>query len=131
MQTVPGSARASNRAAMLTPSPKIIVTVDDHVTEINADPELEAALARHRLVDLARRTLDFDRAPDRVNHAGEIRQHTVPCGADDPPAMGSNQRVESTAKLAQRAMCAGFILAHQTAEPDRPRAGLPPTCGCD
>ncbi len=98
-----------------------VVAVDDHVAEIDADPQFETALGRDRVVDGARRALHLDGAAERIDDARKIRQQAVAGGADDPPPMRRDQRVDGAAELAERPMRAGLVLAHQTAEPDHVR----------
>ena len=98
-----------------------VVAVDDDVAEIDADPQFETALGRDRIVDGARRPLHLDGAAQRVDDARKIRQQAVACGADDPSAMGRDQRIDGAAELAERSMRAGLILAHQAAETDHIR----------
>ena len=98
-----------------------VVAVDDHVAEIDADPQLETALGWDGVVDGARGALHLDGATQRVDDARKIRQQAVACGADDPPAMRRDQRVDGAAQLAERSMRAGLILAHQPAETDHIR----------
>ena|SRR6516162_7847501 len=79
---------------------KDVVAVDDHVAEIDADPQLETAFGRYRVVDSARRPLHLDSTVQRIYDAGKIRQQAVAGGTDDPPAMCRYQRVDSAAQLA-------------------------------
>ncbi len=95
-----------------------VVAVDDHVAEIDADPQFETALGWERVVDGARRALHRDGATKRVDDARKIRQQAVAGGADDSPPMRRDQRVDGPAELAERPMRAGLVLAHQAAEPD-------------
>ena len=67
---------------------KDVITVNDHVTKIDADPQLETALRRDRIVDRPRRPLHLDGAIQRVNDARKIRQQAVARGAYDPPTVG-------------------------------------------
>jgi hypothetical protein len=95
-----------------------IVAVDDDVAKVDADPQLEPSLKRDRIVDRTRRSLHCEGAVQRVDHAGEIRQQAVTCGADDPSAMRRDLRVDSASKVSKRPMRARLILAHQTAKTD-------------
>ena len=98
-----------------------VVAVDDDVAEIDADPQLETALRRDRIVDRPRRPLHLDGAVQRIDDARKIRQQAVACRADDPPAMCCDQRVDGAAELAERLMRPCLILAHQPAETDHIR----------
>ena len=79
------------------PVAKDVVAVDDHVAEIDANPQFQTALGRDRVVDRTRGPLHFDGAVQRVDDARKIRQQAVACGADDPSAMRRDQRVDSAA----------------------------------
>ena len=76
-----------------------IVAVDDHVPEIDADPQLEPALRQDRIVDRTRGALHLDRAVQRVDDARKICQQAVAGRADDPSAMCRDQRVDSAAQF--------------------------------
>jgi hypothetical protein len=95
-----------------------VVTVDDHVAEVDTDPQFETALGRDRIVDRMRGPLHLDSAAQRIDHARKIRQKAVARGADDPPAMPCDQRVDGAAQGAQGLMRACLILPHQAAEAD-------------
>ena len=77
-----------------------VVAVDDDVAEIDADPQLETALGRDRIVDRARGPLHLDGAVQRVDDTRKIRQQAVAGRADDPPAMRRDQRVDGAAEFA-------------------------------
>ncbi len=72
---------------------KNVVAVDDHVAEIDADPQLEPALGRNGVIDGARGTLHLDGAVQRIDDARKIRQQAVTGRADDPAAVRRDQRV--------------------------------------
>ena len=99
------------------PIAKDVVTVDDHIAEIDANPQLQAALGWDRIIDGARRVLHLDGAVQRIDDTRKIRQNAIACRADNPPAMRCNQRVDGGAELAQGLMRTGLILTHQPAEP--------------
>ena len=67
------------------------------------------------------RPLHLDGAIQRVDDTRKIRQKAVARRADDPPAMGRDQRVDGAAELAQRLMRTCLVLTHQTAETDHIR----------
>src|SRR6266851_9777680 len=54
-----------------------IIAVDDDVAEVDADPQLEAALGRYGIVDRTRCLLHLDRAAQRIDDARKIRQQAV------------------------------------------------------
>ena len=50
---------------------------DDHFAEVDSDAELDALILRLAGVPLRHSALDIDRALDRVDDAGELRQKAV------------------------------------------------------
>jgi hypothetical protein len=97
---------------------KNVVAVYDHIAQIDADPQLETAFRRDRVVDRAQRPLHLERAVQCIDDTGEIRQQAVARRADDSPAMRCDQRVDSVAQLTESSMRARLILAHEAAETD-------------
>ena len=75
-----------------------VVAVDDHVTEIDPDPQLEAAIDRDWIIDRTRGQLHLDSAAQRVDNARKIREQAVACCADDPPVMRCDQRIDGAAR---------------------------------
>src|SRR5215469_388343 len=97
---------------------KNVFAVDNHITEIDPDPQFESALGWNGVIDGTRCPLHLDGTAERVDDTRKIREDAVACRADDPPAMRSDQRVDGAAELAQRLVRPHLILAHQPAEPD-------------
>src|SRR5215469_3647906 len=93
-----------------------IVAVDNHIAEVDADPKLETAIRRQRVIDRARGPLHFNGAVQRIDDARKIRQQAVTGRADDPSAVRGDQRVDGAAELAEGSMRAGLVLAHKPAE---------------
>ena len=116
MQTVPGLGERLEPGGDVDAIAKDVVAIDDHVAEIDADPQLETALGRDRVIDGVRCSLHLDGAVQRVDDARKIRQQAVARGADDPPVMRRDQRVDRAAQPSERLMRTRFILAHQAAE---------------
>ena len=98
-----------------------VVAVDDHVAEIDTDPQFETSVRRDRVVDRRDRPLHLDGAVHRVDDTRKIRQQAVARRADDPSAMCRDQRVDCAAEFTERSMRTGFVLAHQAAETDHIR----------
>ena len=96
----------------------IAQTLGYDVAEVDTHPQFETALGRDRIVDRMRGPLHLDSAAQRIDHARKIRQKAVARGADDPPAMPCDQRVDGAAQGAQGLMRACLILPHQAAEAD-------------
>src|SRR6516165_7262222 len=95
---------------------KDVVTVDDHIAEVDANPQLETALGRDRVVDGARGALHFHGAFQRIDDARKIRQQAVTGRADDPSAVRSDQRVDGAAQFTQGLVGTRLVFAHQPAE---------------
>src|SRR6266446_9003691 len=57
-----------------------VVALDDHVAEIDADAQLDAAVRRDTRVPLGHRLLHRDRATHRIDDAGKLHQHAVAGG---------------------------------------------------
>src|SRR5215472_15099817 len=103
MHTVPGWASASSRAAMLTPSPKMLSP--STITSPRLTPMRSSRRRSGGSGSLtARRALHRDGATEGVDDARKIGQYAVTGGADDPPLMRRDQRVDPTAERAERPM---------------------------
>ena len=97
-QIAPGSAIPSNRAAMLTPSPRRSPSlVLDHVAEMDADPKFDALVRRDPGVALDHRPLDFNGAVHRVHDAAELDNRAVPGALDDAPVVHGDGRIDEIA----------------------------------
>ncbi len=60
-----------------------IVALDDHIAEIDADAQFDAAVRRDAGVPLGHRLLHRDRAAHRIDDAGKLYQQAVAGGLDD------------------------------------------------
>ena len=91
-----------------------VVAVDDHVAEVDADPELDAELRLDVGVVLGDAPLDLDRTLDGVDHARELDQGAVARKLDHPAAaLGDLGLNEFLAQCFEPGVRAGFVLAHQ------------------
>ena len=72
----PGSATPSIRAAMLTPSPRILA-LDDDIADVDPDPEPDRIDFGGTGIALAKLSLDFDSASNGVHRARELHQRAV------------------------------------------------------
>ena len=70
-----------------------IVVVDDDVADVDADAKFDPLVLRHVGVLLGHAALDFDRAADGIDGAGEFHQHAVAGGLDDAAAMRSDSGI--------------------------------------
>ena len=91
-----------------------VVALDDHVAEIDADAQLNAAFRSDAGVALGHRLLHRDRAAHRIDDAGKFHQHAVAGGLDDAAAVLGDIRIEKLAaqrfEAFERAL---FVRAHQ------------------
>ncbi len=121
-KSVVGDANAARRGQPLEPCGDVdaiaeeIVAVEDHVAEIDPDPELDAAVGRIDGVALRHRLLHRDGTAHRVDDAAELGQHPVACGLDDAALMlgdaGIDQLIAVRLQPRERAF---LVLAHQPA----------------
>jgi hypothetical protein len=87
-----------------------VVALDDHVAEIDADAQLDAAVRRDADVPLGHRLLDFDRAAHRIDDAGKLDQQTVAGGLDDTTVMLGDFRIEQLAAQRFEAFERAFLV---------------------
>ena len=76
---------------------QIAVGLLDHVAEMDADAELDAAVFRHARIAFDHAALQFDRAAHRVDHAAELDQRPVAGAFDHAPVMDGDGRVDQVA----------------------------------
>jgi hypothetical protein len=112
-QIPPGAASPSNRAAMLTASPKM--SSPSAIKSPTLTPMRNRWRPPRRDPDRGRPSrAGFARTAHRVDHAGEFRQHTVAGGLDDPAVMLANLRIDELVEMRlETFVCAFFVLAHQ------------------
>jgi uncharacterized protein DUF5681 len=67
---------------------QVAVGLLDHIAEMNADAELDAALGRKTGIAFDEAGLHLDRATHGVDHAAELDQTSIPSSLDDAPVMG-------------------------------------------
>jgi hypothetical protein len=70
--------------------PENVAILDDDISDIDANAELDPIVARNRRIALGHRRPHFDRAAQRVDDAGELDQQTVAHRLDDPAMMLGN-----------------------------------------
>jgi hypothetical protein len=71
-----------------------VVTVDDHVAEVDADAKLDARLVGQAVIVIGDRALDLGGGAHGIDDAGELRQHAVAHELDDPPVVVGEHRVD-------------------------------------
>src|SRR5262249_21702070 len=91
----------------------------DDVAEIDADPQLHAAVLGKRGVARLHALLHLDGALHGVDDAGEFDQHAVAHQLDETAAVFCEQRLEHLpAPLAKHGPRPGLVLAHEPAVAD-------------
>jgi hypothetical protein len=93
-----------------------VPTVDDDVALVYSHPELDPLVRRDLGIALGHSALNLDSTVQRIHHARELDQHSVPGGLDDPPAMlgdlGIDQGLPVGLELRERTF---LIDAHEAA----------------
>jgi hypothetical protein len=88
-----------------------IVVIDDDVSQMDADAELDPLGLGYLRVLVSHAALKFDRASRCIDGTGEFDQHTVASGLDDAAAMfgdcGVDKRFSESLQLRQRAFLVG------------------------
>jgi len=99
----------------IDPVPENVILIDDDVTDVDADAELDPQLPRYVDVVIDHCPLDCYCAARGVDGADEFDQHAVAGGLDNPAAMRGdrsiNQRLTKRFQFGQRAL---FIATHQS-----------------
>ena len=93
----PGSANPSRRTATFTPSPEDVATVDDDVTDIDADTELNLLLLWHLGIALGHAALDIKSAAHCVHYAAKLSQQPIAGVLDNTAAVFGNLGIDEGA----------------------------------
>src|SRR4029453_14568648 len=94
MQTPPGSAMPSSRAAMLTPSPKMSLSSMMMSPTWMPIRKLDPDILWHVSVLSGHAALDLDRAACRVHRTREFYQYAVASRLDYAAPVGANGRID-------------------------------------
>jgi hypothetical protein len=81
------------------PITKNVTAIDDDVTDIDANAELDPLLLWHLGVALDHSSLDIYSAAHCIHDAGEFYQHALAGGLDDPPAVFVNLGIDQGAPV--------------------------------
>jgi len=92
-----------------------VVPLDQHVAQIDPDPEQHPTVMRDAFVALGHRCLHGDRAFYGIDNRGELDEHAIARGLDDTAAMLRHQRVAHNTVLAQRARSPSLVEPHEPA----------------
>ena len=93
-----------------------VVGLDDHVAEVDADAQFDAAFRPDAGVPLRHRLLHLDRAAHRIDDARKFHQHAVAGGLDDPAVVLGDLRIEELAAQRFEAFVRAFLV-----RPHQPR----------
>src|SRR4030095_5297681 len=96
------------------PIAKYIVAVDDDVTDVDADAELDLLLRRHPGIALGHAALQVHRAADGIDDAPELQQQDIAGGLDDATVVFGDLGVDQLAAMgSQRLQRAAFVATHE------------------
>jgi hypothetical protein len=76
-----------------------VSAVENDVTDVDADSELDALVGREILVAFGHAALNVECATQRVHDAAELDQHAVTGGVDHPPAVLGNAGIENDVQM--------------------------------
>ena len=76
---------------------QVAVAFFDHIPQMDADPELDAAVLRHAGIALDHTILNLNGAAHGIHHAAELNQRPVPGALDHPPVMHFDGRIDQVA----------------------------------
>jgi hypothetical protein len=102
------SARLSQRLQprrYVHPIPEDVVLLNDHVTEVDADAEVNSPLWQGSLIALGHPALDLNGAPDGIDHAGELGKQAVAGVLNDPPRCSAVFRLTNSRRWAWSPSC--------------------------
>src|SRR5207249_7534876 len=74
-----------------------VLTLDHHVTEIDAYTELDPLLGRETGIAAVHPALDINGTPNRVHYGGKLNENAVAGGLHDPAAMERNGGIDQLA----------------------------------
>ena len=93
-----------------------VLALDDHVAEVDADPEANALGLGHARLPLGHAALDRDRARHGVDDGGELAERAVAHQLDDAAAVLGDERLGQLLAVRLEAIeGAGLLTLHQPA----------------
>jgi hypothetical protein len=112
-----------------------VVALDDHVAEIDADAQFDAAVRGDTGIPLGHRLLHLDRAAHRIDDAGKFHHQAVARGFDNAAVVLGDLWIDRLAAQRFEAFERAFLVRpHQLRIPrhiggeDRREAALDPLC---
>jgi hypothetical protein len=76
-----------------------VTSIDDDITDIDADAELDALLIRHPGIALGHPALDIKSAAHCVHYAAKFSQHPVSGVLDDPATVFGDLGIDKSAQM--------------------------------
>ena len=96
-----------------------VVLLDDHVAEVDADPESYPTIVRKAHIPPSHRRLDGKRVAHRIHRASELDQDPVAHGLDDAPAVGCDPWADQLGVQAPETNTRSFLVSlYQTTVTD-------------
>jgi hypothetical protein len=80
---------------------EVSVRLLNHITEMDADAELDTSLSRHVGVVLDHAALHFDGAADGADHVAKFGEEPIPGALDHAPFVNGDGRVDQIATQAR------------------------------
>src|SRR5262249_45424676 len=112
----PGLRKPLQTRSHVDTIPEYVASLDDHVALVDADPKLDALVLGHLRIPLRHATLDLDTTAQRIHHARELRQHSVPGGLDDSAAMLGDLGIDERLSMGLEPRESAFLVnAHKPA----------------
>ena len=109
MQIPPGSAELFQANSDIHAGAVKIVLFDNDITQVDADAESHPLVLRDGGIALRNLALDLYRAANGLDDAGELRDDTVPCAAEDVTAMRGDRFLHHSTVRAQ-SNCGGLFV---------------------
>jgi hypothetical protein len=104
------SRRNIDRVAMA------ILALDDHIADMDANPEVDSSLRGLAVIASSHATLDRRGALDRIDHAAELDQQPVARQLENAAMMIGDDRLDQFFPMrTQPLKCAGLVATHQRA----------------
>ncbi len=96
-----------------------VVALNDHIAQIDADPEFDAPLLGHTGITLSHAALDRDGAFHRIDDAAEFDQGAIAHQLDDTPTVAFDLGVDEFGPVRLQGIeRTDLVLAHQAAVAD-------------
>src|SRR5215469_3408189 len=93
-----------------------VAVLDDHIAEIDPDPEYDPLILGRPRIALGHPTLDGDRTGDGLNDAREFDEDAITGCLDDAALVFGNLGVDEFAAMgSEPCESAGFVLTHEAA----------------